>query len=237
MLWEPIIKSSSGSGVAPNLRDYEKERAAFSWEAARIELDGLPDGKGLNIAHEAVDRHAAGALSDHPAIKWLGKDGSVRNFSFVQLRDLTNRFANVLGNLGVGKGDRVYALMGRVPELYVTALGAFKNRSVFCPLFSAFGPEPIKARINIGGAKVLVTTESLYQRKVAKIRNELSSLEHVLLVGETDQPVNMPGARDFHQLMSEASDQFMIEPTDSEDIALLHFTSGTTGTPKGAVMP
>ena len=235
MPWESIIKSSPRGEVAPNLRNYEQARATFSWEEARSELDGLPGGGGLNIAHEAVDRHAASALHDKAAIRWLGKDGSVRDFSFAQLRDLTNRFANALGKLGVGRGDRVYALMGRVPELYVTALGAFKNRSVFCPLFSAFGPEPIRARVNIGGAKVLVTTESLYQRKVAKIRNELPSLEHVLLVGETDQPANTFGALDFHRLMDEASDRFTIEPTDPEDIALLHFTSGTTGAPKGAV--
>jgi len=233
MLWEPIIKSSPRGAAAPNLRNYEQARVAFSWEEARSELDGLPDGGGLNIAHEAVDRHAASAHRDKAAISWLGKDGAVRDFSFAQLRDLSNRFANALGKLGVGRGDRVYALMGRVPELYVTALGALKNRSVFCPLFSAFGPEPIKARVNIGGAKVLVTTESLYQRKVAKIRDELPSLEHVLLVGET--VANTPGALDFHRLMSEASDQFKIEPTDPEDIALLHFTSGTTGAPKGAV--
>jgi acetyl-CoA synthetase len=233
MPWEPIIKSSHRGGVAPNLRNYEQAQATFSWEEARRELEGLPGGGGLNIAHEAVDRHAAGALRDKAAIRWLGKDGSVKDFSFAQLRDLTNRFANALGSLGVGKGDRVYALMGRVPELYVAALGALKNRSVFCPLFSAFGPEPIRARVNIGGAKVLVTTESLYQRKVAKIRNELSSLEHVFLVGETE--AHTPGALDFHRLMGEASDQFTIEPTAPEDIALLHFTSGTTGAPKGAV--
>jgi acetyl-CoA synthetase len=104
-------------GVAPNLRNYGRARAAFSWEEARGELDGPPDGGGLNIAHEAVDRHVAGALRDKTAIRWLGKDGSVRDFSFAQLRDLTNRFANALGSLGVGKGDRVYALMGRIPEL------------------------------------------------------------------------------------------------------------------------
>jgi acetyl-CoA synthetase len=128
---EPITKSSSRGGIAPNLLNYGQARAAFSWEEARSELDGLPDGRGLNIAHDAVDRHAAGPLRDKAAIRWLGKDGAVRDFSFAQLRDLTNRFANAPGRLGVGKGDRVYALMGRVPELYITALGALKNRSVF----------------------------------------------------------------------------------------------------------
>src|SRR5688572_3256091 len=97
MLWEPIIKSSPRGGAAPNLRNYEQARVAFSWEEARSELDGLPDGGGLNIAHEAVDRHAASALRDKAAISWLGKDGAVRDFSFAQLRDLTNRFASTLG--------------------------------------------------------------------------------------------------------------------------------------------
>jgi acetyl-CoA synthetase len=144
-------------------------------------------------------------------------------------------FANVLQKLGVKQGERVFVLAGRIPELWMTALGTFKNRSVFCPLFSAFGPEPIKARLNIGVAKVLVTTETLYQRKVAGIRDALPALEHVLLVDEDGQPTNAPGTLDFHQLMSEASDEFTIEPTDPEEMALLHFTSGATGKPKGVV--
>jgi acetyl-CoA synthetase len=106
---------------------------------------------------------------------------------------------------------------------------------VFCPLYSAFGPEPIRARIEIGTAKVLVTTESLYQRKVAALRASLPSLDHVLLVGDDRQPTRVPGTRDFNTLMGEASAQFTIGPTDPEDMALLHFTSGTTGKPKGAL--
>jgi acetyl-CoA synthetase len=235
MSWETIVKSPCDLIVAPNLRDYEQARAAFTWEKARGELDGLPGGRGLNIAHEAIDRHAGGPLRNHLAIRWLGKNGGIRDFTYSQLRDLTNRFANALKDLGVGKGDRVFALAGRIPELYIAALGTLKRGAVFCPLFSAFGPEPIKARMTIGGAKVLVTTETLYQRKVAKIRDSLPELEHVLLVAESDQPVAAPGARDFHKLMNEASDQFEIEATDPEDMALLHFTSGTTGAPKGAV--
>ncbi|MEW6544895.1 MAG: acetate--CoA ligase [Nitrospirota bacterium] len=232
---EPIIKSRRDWTIVPHLSDYWKDRAAFSWEKARRELDGLPGGLGLNIAHEAVDRHAAGSRRDHLAIRWLGKNGEEREYTYGRLQEQTNRFANVLQRLGVGKGDRVYALAGRIPELYIAALGTLKNRSVFCPLFSAFGPEPLRARLAIGQARVLVTTEALYQRKVAGIRASLPHLEHVLLVGEEHRPTDVPETQDYYWLMAEVGDRFVIEPTDPEDLALLHFTSGTTGTPKGAV--
>ena len=83
--------------------------------------------------------------------------------AMLRLQRLSNRFANVLRGLGIGKGDRVFALAGRIPELYIAALGALKNGSAFCPLFSAFGPEPIQQRLSIGEGKVLVTTRALYR--------------------------------------------------------------------------
>jgi acetyl-CoA synthetase len=234
MSWQTISKSHTGIVPAPNLADYEKTYSEFSWENAQRELSGLPDGMGLNIAHEAIDRHAINpSLSQHLAIRWLSKNGSISDYTFSDLRWLTNRFANVLQRLGVRKGETVFALTGRIPELYVAALGTLKNRSVFCPLFSAFGPEPIKARMNIGKAKVLITTPSLYERKVAGLRDGLPNLKHVILV--SDSPTSMAGTLDYHQMIRDSSDHFVIEPTDPEDIALLHFTSGTTGTPKGAM--
>ncbi|MCL4798840.1 MAG: acetate--CoA ligase [Burkholderiales bacterium] len=230
---EAIPKPREALRVPPNLADYAAVRAGFSWEGARAELDGLPGGRGLNIAHEAVDRHAGGALADKVAIRWLGKAGAAQDYSFARLAAESNRFANALRALGVGAGDRVFALTGRIPQLYFAALGAWKNRSVFCTLFSAFGPEPIRMRMALGDAAVLITTEALYRRKVAQIRAALPMLRHVLVVREGGE---LPeGAHDFDALLAGQSDAFEIPPTDPEDMALLHFTSGTTGTPKGAV--
>jgi acetyl-CoA synthetase len=105
---------------------------------------------------------------------------------------------------------------------------------VFCPLFSAFGPEPIRARMERGDARVLVTTEALYERKVAQLRPALPGLAHVLLAGGGARPAPA-GTRALDELLAAASPSFEIPPTDPEDLALLHFTSGTTGTPKGAL--
>jgi acetyl-CoA synthetase len=235
MPFEAIKKVKIKGNIEPNLQNYEQARHEFTWEKARNELDGLPDGKGLNIAYEAIERHLKNGRSQHLAIRWLGKNEETKDFTYADLSRETNKFANLLKNLGVGKGDRVFTLLGRVPELYLTALGTLKNRSVFCPLFSAFGPEPIKSRAEIGSAKVLVTTNALYKMKVAGIRSELPELEYILIVGDAEKQKLLNDTLHFQTLMDEASEEFIIEPTDAEDMALLHFTSGTTGKPKGVV--
>jgi len=218
---------------APNLADYESERREFSWAAARAELDGLPGGAGLNIAHEAVDRHGLGPRATVVALRSLGRDGTRREFTYADLRQLSNRFANVLRTLGVAKGDRVVTLLGRVPELHITALGSWKLGAVFCPLFSAFGPEPIKTRLAKSGARVLVTTKALYQRKVAPYRAALPSLERVIVIDGAGSEAQR--VRSWTTLMAAARPEFTIPPTDPETPALIHFTSGTTGMPKGAL--
>jgi len=227
-----IRKSPAAFAVAPNLADYDAACAAFSWAAARAGLDGLPDGRGLNIAHEAVDRHARGPRADRVALRWIGKTGERRDYSYRELAASTNRFANVLRALGVAAGDAVYVLLGRVPELFVAVLGALKNKCVVCPLFSAFGPEPLATRMEIGGARLLVTTESLYRRKAEALRDRLPTLEYVILV---DADEDGAGVRSWRKLMQAASPDFEIPPTDPDDTALLHFTSGTTGRPKGVL--
>ena len=229
-----IKKSLSSTTAPPNLENYEACQAAFSWEDARTYLDGLPCG-GLNIAHEAVSRHASSQRKHHVAIRWIDKDGQAHDYSYASLNMLSNQFANVLHNLGVRKDERVFVLLPRIPALYITALGTLKNGNVFSPLFSAFGPEPIKMRMEIGAAKVLVTTATLYQRKVKQLRASLPSLTHILIVNEDGGISNQADTYDFYQLLNAANEQFSIPRTAPEDMALLHFTSGTTGKPKGAV--
>lgn len=228
---EVIAKDRSAIEGA-NFPSYEALLRDFTWDDARSLMDGLPGG-GLNIAHEAIDRHVANGLAKKVAIRWIAKDDGRHDFTYADLKDRTNRFANVLASLGIGKGDRVYALLGRVPELYVAALGTLKAGAVFCPMFSQFGPEPVKARMEIGDARVLVTSAALFKRKVAGWRSELPGLAHVLIVDCDGEPPQ--GASDLRRRMAEASPHFVVAQTMPEDMALLHFTSGTTGRPKGAV--
>jgi acetyl-CoA synthetase len=214
--------------------DYTRARSEFSWEAARGELEGLHGG-GLNIAHEAVDRQADGEFADTVALRFLDRRGGVAELTYAELKGETDRFANVLDELGVQRGERVFVLAGRIPELYIAALGTLKHGSVFSPLFSAFGPEPIEQRLRLGDARALVTTVALYRRRVADVRERLPGLRHVLLVGEAEEIAEIPGTTDLRTRMNRANDSFQVAHTRPEDMALLHFTSGTTGTPKGAV--
>ncbi|MGW2459793.1 acetate--CoA ligase [Streptomyces sp. NPDC001761] len=232
MPWETIRKDTPPY-VVPNLRDYDKECADFSWQAARSRLRGLPGGRGLNIAHEAVDRHVTSGRATAVALRCVGRDDSVTSVTYEDLARSTARFANVLRGLGIGHGDRVVTLLGRCPELYTVVLGTLKNTSVLCPLFSAFGPDPVFQRMTLGDAQVLVTTADLYRRKIAGRRQALAALRHVLIVG--DGADDLPDTLSLAAVMADAADTFMIPPTSPHDMALLHFTSGTTGIPKGAV--
>ena len=121
MATAPITKPDSVRAAA-NMTDYDTLGAGFSWDDAQALIDGLSDGR-MNIAHEAVDRHVASGHGEQLALRWISKSGSQQDFTYAALQTETNRFANMLRSQGLQKGDRVYALLGRVPELYIAALG------------------------------------------------------------------------------------------------------------------
>jgi acetyl-CoA synthetase len=231
MHWEQVRKRRQDYAGA-NLTNYDQYARTFSWTRARELLDGLPGG-GLNIAHEAIDRHVKAGRGGKLALRWIGRDDEIRDFSYAALGAAANRFANVLARSGIGEGGRIFSLLGRVPELYIAAFGTLKSGAVFSPLFSAFGPEPIKSRMTIGDANALIISEAFYRRKVEPWRKELASLKQVFLTECSANPP--PGTIDLSAALAQASETFDIVPTQPEDMALLHFTSGTTGRPKGAV--
>jgi acetyl-CoA synthetase len=235
-LYSRIVKSREAHRLPANLVDYDRTRSQFTWDAARALLDGLPGGRGLNIAHEAVDRHAGGPRSEQTALHWIGRTGGRRILTYRDLKAATNRFANALRNLGIGEGDSVFVLSGRIPELYIAVLGALKAKCLVSPLFSAFGPEPLATRLMIGEGRVLVTTETLYRRKVESIRAQLPKLQHVIVVADEGEASDRRfGTVDWRTIVEVQSPDFVIPPTNPQDRALLHFTSGTTGRPKGAI--
>ena len=140
MEWSPIAKPRGALRREPCLADYDEARRDFAWEQAGELLDGLPGG-ALNIAHEAVHRHAPGPAGDRLAIRFLAQGAAAARPAPTGISpQASHRFANVLARLGVQRGERVATLMGRVPALYATVLGTLAAGAVYCPLFSAFGP-------------------------------------------------------------------------------------------------
>ncbi|MFD0454795.1 AMP-binding protein [Rhodococcus aetherivorans] len=152
-----IRKTADDLRVPPNLSDYEATCARFTWDEAAAQMPG--PRAGCNIAWSAVDRHADGPLRDRPALRFLGAGDAtgridVTELSYGDLADRVRRFTRVLRDLGIGKGDRLFVFSGRIPELYIAVLGALRNGTVVTPLFSAFGPEPLLTRLELGSAPI-----------------------------------------------------------------------------------
>lgn len=225
-----------------NLGDYEKARLALDWTDEEKRFSWYETGQ-LNLVYEAIDRHAKSGSADKVALLY-SDPGRDESYTFEQMRQQSNKAANMLRSLGIGKGDRVFIFMPRTPELYFTLLGIIKIGAIAGPLFEAFMETAVRDRLKDSGATAIVTTPTLAERVPA---HELPELKHVILV-DASQPVEKEAAgadagesllpddspfADFHALMNEASTETDIEWVDREDGLILHYTSGSTGKPKG----
>lgn len=231
MAWPTIAKGSPRQ--APQLSDYDRVRTDFRWDDAFCELGGQADS--LNMAFEAVDRHVADGHGERVALRLLLRQGRIRLVTYGELKDLSDRCAAMLRGAGLLPGGTVALLLGRGLEFAVAALGALKAGGVVCPLFPVLGPEPIRSRLTLGGATILVTTPELYERKISSMRHLLPELRAVFAAVPEGSPVTAPGMIDFHATLALAPADAGLPQTDAATPALLHYTSGTTGVPKGAV--
>jgi acetyl-CoA synthetase len=177
-------------------------------------------GGRLNIAANCLDRHRA---VTRPAIIAEREDGSVREIGFAELLADSNRLANALRRMGVERGDRVALCMPMEPEVVVILYACFKLGAVAVPIFAGFGAPAIAARLEDSGAKVVFTAESLTRRgKQLPLRAKVEEARGAARVALIDD-------------LPDESPEFATEPLESEAPALLLYTSGTTGKPKGAV--
>lgn len=176
------------------------------------------------------------------ALRWRPRSGSTLTYTYGDLDRAVSRFAAGLAREGLAEGQTVAILAGRIPELVVALLGTLRAGSVATVLFSSFGPDPVLRRLQKGSTRLLVTTPRLYRDKVAPIRDQLPGLERVLVIEGPGRLAalassgEMPeGTQDFGAWLALGDPTFPDAPMEAEDPALLHFTSGTTGEPKGVV--
>jgi len=227
----------SGFKVKPNLTNYQSLRGKFRWASVEKELCGdLSEKKNqvYNLSHFCIDRHAFGRKKNQVAFFWEGTDGSREVYTFFDLHRLTNRFRNILQGLGIAKGDRVFIFLDRIPELYISFFGTLKFGAVVGPLFSAFGPDAIWDRLHDSEAKVVVTSPELVGR-LDEVRAKLPKLEKVILVNKRNRPFELRSHElSYEHLMAQASESYQTPRTKKNDFSIMHYTSGTTGKPKGA---
>jgi acetyl-CoA synthetase len=235
MAYEIIKKRPRDLRRPPNVADYEELRAKFSWGTVERELGWLPGGN-LNVAHECIDRHCDTDKKDRLAMIWVGKNREEERYTYAQMRDESNRFANVLRSLKAKKGDRIFVFLDRLPETYFVLLGILKAGCIAGPLFSAFGPDPVRERLQDSGAKVLVTSPEL-RKRIEGIIPDCKQLEHVIIVnknGRSKDPL-LSGDISYEEAMARAPAELDRIDTTRNDFSIMHYTSGTTGKPKGAV--
>ncbi|WP_261130760.1 acetate--CoA ligase [Bacillus sp. Marseille-Q3570] len=211
-----------------NLQDYETTYNSFDWSEVEKNFSWSSTGR-VNMAYEAIDRHAESAKKNQVAL-YFSDPKRDEKYTFKEMKDYSNKAGNILKDLDVEKGDRVFIFMPRSPELYFLFLGALKVGAIVGPLFEAFMEGAVTDRLEDSEAKVLVTTPDLLDRVPV---DKLPALKHVILVGENVQEDDTYA--DYYKRMESAGKDLQIEWVDREDGMILHYTSGSTGKPKGVL--
>jgi acetyl-CoA synthetase len=222
---------------------FKKWDEAYHWDPPYVEW--FVGGK-LNASYNTLDRHVKAGKGDRVAVIWVPEppDEPVKRFTYNDLYEQVNKFANVLKSLGIKRGDRVGIYLPMIPELYPAILACARLGAPHTVVFSAFASEALKVRLEDAGARVLITCDGYYRRGKtvdlkanADVAVKDTNVENVVVVKRLGNEVNMEKGRDlwYHELMAEAESWCPPEEMDSEDMLFLLYTSGTTGKPKGVI--
>ena len=203
---------------------YEQAVRAFNWRAVTDEI-GWTGRDAVNLGDTIIDRPARGPAGARTALRWVGAGGQARDVSYHELAAESSRFANLLAKTGIRKGDRVAALMPRVPEAFAAILGILKAGAVFVPLFAGFGPDSIRYRLRHSGARLLCTH--------AQHRDQVpdDTVARIVCVQASRE-----GDIDYHAATLDLGGPFEPVPCRRDEPAAIIYTSGSTGQPKGCVI-
>jgi acetyl-CoA synthetase len=211
---------------------YQELITKFDWAIAERELGYKPGGP-INIGAMCSDRLCDRGLANKVALLWEDYQGNAKRFTYGDIRVLSNTIARFLYDLGIQPGERVCLFMDRVPELYIGFLGILKTGAIAQPLFSAFGEESLLVRLGDAGTSAIITQKK-HVHKVRKIRSQLPKLRHTVVV-DAGWASLQDCETSFQMDRAPRVEQFPVSPTTAESPSVLHYTSGTTGQPKGAL--
>ena len=214
-----------------NIGSYNDRVKNFSWSISEKELN-YKKGDIINIGWYCSDRICQMGKSDKVALHHEGFGGNVKTYTFNDIRLAGNTIGSFLRGLGIEAEDRVCLFMDRIPELYLSFLGVLKIGAIVQPLFSAFGDESLFVRLENAGTKAIITQKK-HVSKVRKIIETLPSLEHIIIVDNIDESKLREKEVIFSLEKAKPVETIDIYPTKADSPSVLHYTSGTTGQPKG----